>query len=183
VFHSLRIFAAKIAAKKEQIGIIATGHSAKLVEEWLFDTFLYGSVSVALQGYYGFIWGNLATFLVMTPLSALVCWLYMKFYDWSKQDWFGFEAIKEAKESSDMHWLLKKLVDLGDIGAFIGLSIFKDPFMVMIFLRKAENAYNGLTARDWKIFGASILLSNGYWTLRWGVFSYLVLTVWKYFSN
>jgi len=38
-----------------------------------------------------------------------------------------------------------------------------NPFIAMAYLRRG--AYNGMGARDWRIFLASLLLGNFYWIL------------------
>lgn len=168
---------------KGRIGIAAIGHAVKEAEEWLFDWLLYGTVSAFLVTTYGSTWGTAATFAIMTPLSALVCFGYIRFYDTSKKDWFGFEALKGIRNELEgdgwfarlMRWTIRQ----GDLPAFIVLSIHKDPFVVTVYLRNADQAYDGLAARDWRNFWASVLLSNGYWTLRWTVIVQVALWLWE----
>ncbi len=161
------------------IGTVAVGHGTKQVEEVLFDWILYGTVVGYTTYTYGPVMGSIYGYLIMAPLSALVCLAYIKLYDWAKIDWFGFEAVKGAKEDleGDGWWkrTVRKLVRLGDVPAFFILSINSDPFMVTVYLRKGSKEYNGLSSRDWKIFWASVLFSNAYWTLRWSVIIALAL--------
>ncbi len=153
------------------IGTVAIGHGAKQVEEVLFDWILYGAVVGVATYLFDPVWGSFVGFLIMTPLSALVCWVYIKLYDWAKIDWFGFEALKEVRKEleGDGWWMrvVRKVVRMGDVPAFFILSINSDPFMTTIYLRKHPEKYAGFTARDWRIFWASVLFSNAYWTLRW----------------
>lgn len=102
----------------------------------------------------------------MSILSFIACLLTLLFYDWSKRDWLGIEAIKELKHYEGdgwfrrgLAWLLKK----GDPFACIVLSIKCDPFITTAYLR--HGAFNGMTRRDWKIFVASWLIGNVYWSL------------------
>ena len=51
----------------------------------------------------------------MTGLSFIACLLSVWFYDWSKRDWLGIEAIKSMKEYSGSRklgrfiaWILRK---------------------------------------------------------------------------
>lgn len=167
------------------IGTVAVGHGAKQVEEVLFDWILYGTVVGFTIYVYGPVWGSLLGFLIMAPLSALVCWLYLQFYDWAKIDWFGFEAVKNVREDleGDSWWkrLLRRLVRMGDVPAFFVLSINSDPFMVTVYLRRGSGEFNGMTGRDWKIFWASVLFSNAYWTLRWTVIIAIALWLFAFF--
>jgi len=83
----------------------------------------------------------------------------------------GIEALKELREDAAsggrVRAVINRIIRLGDVPAFIALSLFGDPFMTTLYLRKGTVMYNGLGRRDWLIFSASILLSNAYWTLRW----------------
>ncbi|MCX6786612.1 MAG: hypothetical protein NTU85_02240 [Candidatus Kaiserbacteria bacterium] len=162
---------------KERIGIIATGHAAKLTESLLFDHFLYGVVVNYLTITYGWMWGAVASFLVMSPISALECRGLILLYDWAKKDFFGFEKAKEFCDelSKGGKWkrFLNSLIRLSDVLAFFILSTIypgADPFLATIYLRKGAEEYNGMTKRDWKIFWAAVVVANGYWTLRWTVF-------------
>ena len=170
--------AAWIRRHKERIGLIAIGHTGKRVEEFLFDWLLYGVVVVWCTTTWGVVWGSLAAFAVMTPLSALACWGYIRFYDWAKKDWLGFETIEKLRESEvTAGWLMRHLIritKLGDIPMFIALSVYGDPFMVTVYFRRGSELYNGLSRRDWKVFWLSVIFSNAYWTLRWSVIVELI---------
>lgn len=168
---------------KNRIGLIAVGHTAKQVEEYLFDWLLYGVVVYWYTSAWGPFWGSVAAFLVMTPLSALFCWVYLLLYDWAKKDWFGFEALKELRETETKGFfgrIFRVAIRLGDIPVFILLSIHSDPFLTTVYFRKKGHEHGGLTARDWKIFWASAIASNAYWTLRWTVLFELVKLFWNY---
>lgn len=158
---------------KKRIGIIAVGHSAKQIEEILFDWLLYGSVAAWATVTWGVYWGSVVTFAIMMPLSAIMCMLYIRLYDWSKKDWFGFELMKEWRdETKHETWFgrtLHRITRNGGIPAFLILSIHGDPFFTTVYFRHKNSQYHGLTKRDWGIFGASVLVSNAYWTIRWTV--------------
>lgn len=167
---------------KERVGIIALGHTAKRVEEVLFDWLLYALVIATCTTILGPIWGSLAGFAVMTPISALVCLAYIRFYDWAKKDWLGFELLKKSTNDvfrgGRLSRLVHRITQLGNVPAFIALSVYGDPFMVTVYLRRGAEQYNGLCRRDWVIFWVSVLVSNGYWTLRWTVIVELARIVW-----
>jgi len=161
------------ARHKHKIGLIVVGHTAKRIEEYLFDWLLYGAIVLWSTTTYGTVRGSLLAFAIMTPVSALMCWAYIRVYDWAGKDWFGFEMLKDLRDEERQEgWLgraLRTVLSWGDIPAFIALSIHDDPFMVTVYLRKKENKHQGLTSRDWKIFWLAVIFSNGYWTLRWAV--------------
>jgi hypothetical protein len=169
------------ASHKERIGIVAIGHAAKHVEELLLDWLLYGAVVATCTARWGPLWGSLAGFSVMAPLSALVCLAYIRFYDWAKKDWFGFEALKEFRDETERaRPLIARLMRLGNIPAFLALSVYGDPFMVTVYLRTGAEKYNGLLTRDWAVFWASVLVSNGYWTVRWMLIVELARVAWSW---
>jgi hypothetical protein len=102
----------------------------------------------------------------MTFLSFLLCIMIIWFYDWSKKDWLGIETIKSLKDYGGGHsagrmtsWFLRRSEPV----AFLFLTFWYDAFITMAYLRRG--AYNGMGARDWRIFLISLFLGNGYWIL------------------
>lgn len=174
-----------ILRHKERIGLVLIGHTAKRIEEYLFDWLLYGLVVGWSMYTYGPVYGSFVAFVIMAPLSALVCYGYIRFYDWAKKDWLGFETIEELREQEASHgWFMRTLVRVakrGDWAMFVALSIYGDPFMTTVYFRRGSHLYNGLSRRDWKIFWASVLFSNAYWTLRWVVIFIILVPVWERF--
>jgi hypothetical protein len=171
---------------KERIGLIAIGHTGKRIEEFLFDWLLYGVVVTQSTLWWGSVWGAVGAFLIMMPLSALVCYLYIRFYDWAKKDWLGLETLEELRESeAKAHWLVRHIIrwaKRGDAAMFFVLSFWGDPFITTVYFRRGSHLYNGLSTRDWKIFFASVVVSNAYWTLRWSVIVALALYLWQLVS-
>lgn len=139
---------------------LSIGLTAISFSNYLFDYLLYPFVIYQA--------GILKGGIVMTFLSFIVCILIMKFYDWSKRDWLGIEAIKEIKTYKGTRkigrftsWIMKK----SDPVIFLFLSIKFDPFITTAYMRHGANQFNGMSKRDWKIFISSLILSNAYWTL------------------
>jgi len=100
----------------------------------------------------------------MTLASLLTCLLMLKFYDWAKQDWLGIESIKEARgvnKNRIVAWALNQ----SDPVLFLVLSIWTDPFVTTISMRKGSWQFNGLSKRDWKIFFGSLLVGNLEWII------------------
>jgi hypothetical protein len=157
---------------KGRIGIIAMAHTLKTLEEFLLDWVLYGTVIAWASAKFGPLYGTLIAFSVMGSLSAFLCYWYLRAYDWSECDWFGFEILKSVRDddSARLGWfarVIRWVARKGTIPAFFILSVRTDPFMTTVYLRKKESRYRGLTGRDLKIFWASVLVSNGYWALQW----------------
>ena len=157
---------------------LVTGITAFKLLNYLFDYALYPFVIYKL----GIISGG----LVMTVLAGTINILCLKFYDWSKRDWLGIEAIKgvkgyegESRLLEFMSGILKK----SDPAAFLFLSIKEDPFITMIYLRHGSHQYNGMSARDWRIFLGSVAIGNIYWTLAAYMGISVVVLVWKVFSE
>ncbi len=145
---------------RERIGIMAAGHTFKQVEEFIFDYTLYPAVIAWL----GAVGGG----LVMTASSALVCYLYVLFYDWAKKDWLGLELLKGVRDGEEQQGrvarLIQRAAQKGNWLAFLTLSCFTDPFVTTVYMRHGAEAYNGLSPRDWKIFWASVVVANLWWT-------------------
>jgi hypothetical protein len=118
----------------------------------------------------------------MMFLSMLACVILVKFYDWSKWDWLGIETIKGMKEyqgesrlGNFSAWILQRSEPM----VFFFLSIKEDPFVTMVYLRHGSHQYNGMSARDWRIFLGSVAIANIYWTLAAYMGISVVEWVWK----
>ena len=166
-------------------GILGIGYSAKQIETFVFDELLYGAVVAYITNQLGWLWGSLTAFAVMSLFTAAMCLGYVRRYVKTQTDLFGFEAIKELRDGLKVggRWMrfVQRIIRLGDVPAFFAILLLHpsgDAFMATIYLRKGTGQYNGLTRRDRNIFGAAILVSNGYWTLRWTA---LVALVTEYF--
>ena len=120
--------------------------------------------------------------VVMTFLSFLACLLTLKFYDWSKRDWLGIEAIKglrgydgKGRIVKITSWILKK----SDPIVFLFLSIKFEAFITTAYMRRGK--FDGMGRREWSIFMGSLIISNIYWTLA----CYMGITLfqwgWKFF--
>ena len=146
---------------KERIGIIAVGQTFKQVEEYVFDYVVYPAVIALL--------GSVIGGLVMTMFSALICWLYILLYDWSKKDWLGLELLKEVRDGEEgkgcVARFVQRIARRGNWFAFFAFSISTDPFVTTVYMRQGTEEYNGLSSRDWKIFWASVLVANLSWTI------------------
>jgi hypothetical protein len=148
---------------------LAAGLAAMKLVNFGFDYLLYPFIVYR----FGILKGG----MVMTLLSFISCLLLVWYYDKSKRDWFGIEAIKKLKEYEGGHkvgrltaWMLKK----SDPVVFIFLSLHYDPFITMAYLR--HGAFNGMNKRDWRIFNGSLLFSNLYWTMA----CYLGISLFEY---
>ena len=102
----------------------------------------------------------------MTFFAFIANIMTIKFYDWSKRDWLGIEAIKGLKTYNGnkmigrfTSWILKRSEPV----IFLFLSLRYDAFTTTVYMRQGK--FNGMSKRDWTIFMGSLLLSNIYWTL------------------
>jgi hypothetical protein len=71
------------------------------------------------------------------------------------------------------------MLEKSDPAAFFFLSIKEDAFITMVYLRHGSHQYNGMSARDWRIFLASLAVVNVYWTLAAYMGISAVEWVWK----
>ena len=174
----------------KRIGILLTGHTYKVVEEWLFDWLLYGTVTIWATSVWGVVGGSFVAFAIMTPASAMVCEVKLAIYDAGKVDWWGIELLKRNRDEDAqplraegllgiLFWVVnvfsamirtfqRWILSWGYIPALVLLSIDEDPFYTVVYLRKGAERYDGLDRRGWITFYTSVLVSNGYWTFRWG---------------
>jgi len=170
--------AAFIAAQKKRIAVIGLGYTFGNIFDYVFNYGIYIPVVAML--------GPIKGGVVMAIISASTCFLFIKFYDWLKQDWLGIEVAKEATEYGPtrirnfnvtsrigkfLWWPFSRIVLLilwaikrGGIVAFFALSMYTDPFVATVYFRK--ESFGGLKKRDWMVFFASLLVGDLYWTLR-----------------
>ena len=161
---------------KARIAELALGYTVNEIICYSFDFVLYPLVLLWL----GLGWG----FVVMAFLSLLICWLTMKFYDWSQRDWLGIEAIKSIKDYQGQNraaqllaWTLRK----SDPLACALLSIRYDPFIVTVYLRRGR--FGGMSARDWRIFLLSWIIGNVWWSIVCFSGISAVEWVWKFIKG
>lgn len=176
----LKKIAADIAAQKRQIATIAVGHTFNQVFDYLFNYPLYMFVIESA--------GLAKGYVIMAVISFFTCLAFVVFYDWLKIDWLGIEVAKEAKEYGPafikkinvesvigriLWWPFSRIIlfilwaiNRGGVVAFAALSIYTDPFITTVYMRKGWGEYNGLTRRDWAVFFFSTAVSNAYWAIR-----------------
>ena len=105
---------------------------------------------------------------LMLVFSFLACYGTILFYDWAKKDWLGIETIKgirHGKSTTRLGRLSSWILTKSDSVAMLFLSIKFDPFITTAYMRDGSHQYNGLSRRDWRIFMASLLIGNIYWSL------------------
>jgi hypothetical protein len=131
----------------------------KKTSDYVFDYLLYPAALIVL----GYLWGG----IVMTIASVFLNLLVIRAYDWAKRDFLLLETLKQLRTADSTHWgkrLIATALSKGDAVAFFVLSWFEDPIVVTLYLRKGSGKFDGLSRRDWAIFGASTLVSNLMWT-------------------
>lgn len=140
---------------------------------WFFDNVLYIFVIYRL----GLILGG----AIMTLLSALQCALLLLLYERMQIDWVGAGSVVRLSSLPDPNWWQRILIwaaRRGTFSIFVALCIFQDPFITTAYFR--EGRFDGLKARDWRVFFGSVLLSNGYWTLRSGALAAILVGTWDW---
>jgi hypothetical protein len=75
------------------------------------------------------------------------------------------KRMKGYEDNSRLTRFMSRMLKKSDPVAFLFLSIKEDAFITMIYLRHGSHRYNGMSARDWRIFLGSVAISNIYWTL------------------
>lgn len=163
--------------------LFLTGATTFTVINYSFDFVLYPFALYKL--------GVVVGFFTMMLLSFLFCWGYFIIYDYLKRDFLGIEFSKEkmssiiaSEDSVGLKLLLARVLRKSRALLFVFLSIYFDPFVAVAFERKGNFAYNGLSARDWRLFILSLIISNGFWSttvfagLSFFEFLYKILLSW-----
>ncbi len=166
----------KPCSLREKIAVFCVGVLTQSLLVYGFDYVLYPAV----------IWkmGPVNGGIVMVFLTFVDSYRILRLYDWSKRDWLGIEALKEAKKYKGtikagrrISWALKK----SDPFAVVILSFIVDPFIVVLYMRHENFRYNGLAKRDWTIFLTSLAIGSIYWTLACYMGITLFEWVWRKF--
>ncbi|MEI6420315.1 MAG: hypothetical protein WCO30_01650 [bacterium] len=141
----------------KRIGLMSIGLFVNETFNFGFDLILYPFII----GFYGPLWGG----IIMTIAAAISCYLTIKFYDWSCQDWLGIETLKEVREFEHSHInrFIAKILKKNYWTQLIGFSIIQDAFIVTVLLREGAHQYGVMTKKDWRNFWASLFISNVFW--------------------
>jgi hypothetical protein len=159
-----------------RIAEIGTGHILYAIFNWFFDDVLYVYAIYRL----GLVSGG----AFMTTLSLIQCAATLLLYERMRIDWVGGSSIIRLAGIPEPRWRQRLMVWATERGAavvFVLLCIFQDPFITTAYFRGGR--FDGLRARDWRIFLSSVLLSNFYWTLRSGVLAALLVSAWRWFGH
>ncbi len=157
------MFSAFFKEKKEKLATAGLAYSIDYCVCWLFNYPLY----IWVMNEFGLQKG----FAVMSCLSFLLCYAYIKAYDLIKKDFFLLEeakiwiqAMANYEGESKIKLLRAKIIKKGGlIIPFLILTLWKDPFYTLAFCRHEK--YNGFTMRDWGIFLSSLAIGNFIWAL------------------
>lgn len=165
--NGLKRMATKIATvilkRKEKVATAGLAYTFDYCVDWLFHYPLY----IWVINEFGLKKG----FVVMSCLSFLLCYVYIKIYDAIKRDLFLLEDAKKWMETmatyagkSKTKLLRAKIIRKGGIVvSFLILSLWRDPFYTLVFCRQEQ--YSGFFLKEWGIFLGSVVVGNAIWAL------------------
>lgn len=156
-----------------RLSTIAGGHSLYAAFNWSFDNLLYVYAVHRL--------GLLAGGALMTVLAGIQCAATLLLYERMRIDWIGVGGLATLADAENPRWwqrLLRRAMRKGGVVLFLALCILQDAFIATVWFRRGR--FDGLTARDWRIFAAAVLVSNLYWTLRSGAVAALLAGAWRW---
>ncbi|MBK8092231.1 MAG: hypothetical protein IPK32_09715 [Verrucomicrobiaceae bacterium] len=159
-----------------RLATVFSGHALYASFNWCFDNLLYVYAVHRL----GLLYGG----AVMTFLAGLQCGATLLLYERMRIDWVGAGSLTRLVDLDSPTWWQRVLlwaVQKGDAFVFVALCVFQDAFITTAYFRRGR--FDGLTARDRRIFVGSVLVSNLYWTLRSGVVSAALAGVWHRFQS
>ena len=149
----------RVIAERTRLGIVAAGHAANQLQVLVFDFLAYPLVIAWL--------GPIPGGAIMTASSALFSWVVIILYRRSDRDWLGLEALRDLRDGAPpKSWMLRStrsVLRRGQLVALVVLSIRFDPFVAVLYLRDGSAGERGLSARECRLFWASVLISNLYW--------------------
>lgn len=148
--------------------IVTLGHALKKIEEFLFDYMLYPIVIAWAMLTYGSSDGMIIGGIIMGIASAAICMLWLWIYFLLKVDFLAVEyarLVRDYDGSGGMWSKFRSLILRSKILAFFFLSLVKDPFVTIAYVRHgASDDYDGLSLGDWIIFWLSVIIANAWWT-------------------
>ncbi len=133
-------------------GIVAT-HGVG----YAFDYVVYPLVTY----HFGFI----KSLIILFFLALILNYILVLLYDVMKKDLFGFEEIKKFQDDQNSKGLLRKILKMGSVPAFIALS-FYDPFLATLYKRKGES-FSGFKRRDYLNLILSTAIGCFLWSSIW----------------
>lgn len=152
-----------------RIGTLILGHIGNFAMVYGYDFIVYPYLLITF--------GLLLGWLYAVIGSIVLCLGTLWFYDVTRQDWLGIETIKLLRDEPAVgkaRKLFQHIVNRSDLLAFLFLSIKYDPFIVTVYMRRGSGNHV-MSARDWKIFWASITVSN----LWWGLAMFGIIEIFK----
>lgn len=172
------------------------------VIDWTFDNPLYAAAIFYL--------GPVSAFFWMTLAAAALNSCYLLIYHRTGVDWLGIGFIKKTALATEEQEVISKIwnkgfkwkwlrvpyrvltavplvtaklllwgINRGRVAAFVMLSLFQDSFVATAYFRHGK--IGRLDRKDWQVFFASLVLSNLYWTVRWGVIVEIIRVAWNWF--
>lgn len=170
---SVRAVSSRLGLTSRRVAEIGVGWSLYTLVSWLFDHVLYVYVVYRL--------GILVGGAVMTTLSLFACLAALVVYERMRIDWLGVGIIDGLLNDPNPSWyrrLISGAARYGAISTFIALCVYQDPFVTTAYFRRGR--FDGLRLRDWRIFFASVVVSNGYWTVRSRAVAGIFVAVWQH---
>jgi hypothetical protein len=155
---------------------IGTGHALYGSFNHFFDFVIYPYV-VYTQGV---ILGG----ALMTLFSLMQCALLLIVYERIGVDWVGSGLLADIARKAQPSWIDRLVVWVTHRNpalTFLVLCAVTDPFIVTAFFRRGS--FDGLRARDWHLFFASVLVCNLYWIFVADLIARIVVASWQWISG
>ena len=178
---------------------VVAGHGLYSALSWVYDNPLYITVIYLLGPIVGGLWMTagsaiLCLLFLVYYRRKRVPWMGWdavdnfadkrerykeKYLVWAADGFFrrfvSFVFLVPAVVLFGILWFMGRFKRAGNVLGFLILCIIEDPFIATAFARR-NRVGDGLTGKDWIVFGLSIILSNGYWVVR----TVVVIEVAKY---
>lgn len=161
---------------RRRIAEVGTGHAIYATFNFLCDHILYVFVVYRL--------GLLRGGAIMTAFSLIQCAVTLIIYERMRIDWVGVGSLARLSMLPKPSWWQRVILWAtrhGDFAIFLALCAFQDPFITTAYFRRGR--FDGITARDWRLFLASVFVSNLYWTLRSGAVAAMLVGAWRMVSS
>jgi hypothetical protein len=154
-----------------------TGMGTVILTSFVVKAIADYPINFFVVGFYGYFF----SILIMAIINFLICYIFVRIYDFYKVDILFIEEFKENKRiNNKIIDFIKKWTDKGKIILFLVLSI-KSPFLMVIYFRKGH--FNGFKENEIKLLTIISIIGT---SILWNTFIYMCLYVWensKYFKT
>ena len=152
--------------------LLSAAHVVVRLEEYAFDYLLYpymlyvggdAVASLLMPASGGSDVGYWTGFALLCLASLLLNILYLRLYDRSRRDWFGFEYLRTIPPPSVIN--RRPWIGFGlRVASFCYLSVWHSPLFATLWSRSRDRVFS-MSKNDWVLFSVAVFTANAGWAV------------------